>query len=76
MTVNALDRAERHVRDAERCVARLVIIIDELDRDRHPRAAAMAREVLATLEQSFELARYGLERERGLEPQAWHGHFD
>ena len=71
MSVNALIRAERHVRDAERCVARLVIIIEELDADRHPRAAAKAREVMATLEASLELARYGLDRERrerGLEP--------
>jgi hypothetical protein len=40
MTVNALVRAERHVRDAERRIARFIIIIEELDTDRHPRAAA------------------------------------
>ena len=71
MTEDALARAERRVREAERHVAHLIVIIDELDSDRHAEAAAKARDVLATLEHSLELAREALRRERqkrGLEP--------
>ena len=71
MAEDALARAERHVRDAERHVAHLIVIIGELDSDQHPRAAALARQVLATLRQSLELAPEHLRRERqerGLEP--------
>ncbi len=54
---DALARAECHVREAEGHVAHLIAIIEELDRDNHPAAAARARAVLATLRRSLELAR-------------------
>ncbi|MBV8096558.1 MAG: hypothetical protein JO110_25615 [Acetobacteraceae bacterium] len=71
MTEDALARAERHVREAERHVARLAEIVDEMDRDHHPHAAAMARTLLATLQESLQLMREHLRLERqtrGLEP--------
>ena len=61
---DALTQAERHVREAEGRVAHLRAIIEELDRDGHPEAAARARAVLATLRRSLELARERLRLER------------
>ena len=66
-----LAQAERHVREGEEHVARQAAIIDELDRDNHPAAAARARKVLQTLRESLELARGHLRLERqarGLPP--------
>ncbi|MBX6745165.1 MAG: hypothetical protein IRY87_24285 [Acetobacteraceae bacterium] len=61
---DALAQAERHVREAEGHIAHQLRIIEELDRDDHPRAAAMAREVLRTLQRSLELAREHLRLEQ------------
>src|SRR5689334_6503815 len=55
-TESHLAQAERHVREGEARVARLIAIIEELERDGHPKAAARAREVLATIQQSLALA--------------------
>jgi hypothetical protein len=52
-----LARAERHVREGEERVARQLAIIEEMDRDNHPKAAAMAREVLVTLQTILDLMR-------------------
>jgi hypothetical protein len=68
---DALVRAERHVRQAEEHVAHQAAILEELVRNGHQRAVPRAREVLATLQRSLELARehLRLEREaRGLGP--------
>jgi hypothetical protein len=68
---DALAQAERHVREAEAHLAHLVAIIEEVDRDDHPKAADRAKKGLATLRHSLELPRDRLriEREaRGLEP--------
>ncbi|MBV8096596.1 MAG: hypothetical protein JO110_25810 [Acetobacteraceae bacterium] len=71
MTEDALARAQRHVWEAERHVAHLVRIIEELERSPvHGSAAATARKVLGTLQESLRLAREHLSmerRERGLE---------
>jgi hypothetical protein len=61
---DALARAERHVREAERHVAHLAAIVDELDRHNHPEAAERAKKVLATLRRSLELSRDHLRLER------------
>ncbi len=66
-----LAQAERHVRQAEAHVAQQRAIVARLDRDQHGEAATIAREMLATLEHTLELARahLRLERaERGLPP--------
>jgi hypothetical protein len=60
---DALTRAERHVREGEACVAHLIAIIGELDRDRHLEAAERARRVLVTLRESLGLARTCLRME-------------
>ncbi|WP_149539370.1 hypothetical protein [Siccirubricoccus phaeus] len=61
---DALAQSERHVREAEGHVAHQLRVIAELDRDNHPRAAALAREVLGTLQRSLELAREHLRLEQ------------
>lgn len=67
----SLTQSERHVREGEKSVARLIAIAEAMERDNHPYAADRARRVLATLQSSLELARelLRLEREeRGLKP--------
>lgn len=61
---DTLARAERRVREGEERVARQIATVEEMDRDNHPRAAAQARKVLATLERALELARDHLRMER------------
>ncbi|MDO9712490.1 hypothetical protein [Paracraurococcus lichenis] len=61
---NALTQAERHVREGEKRVARQISIIEELDRDNHPEAAARARAMLETLRETLELARAHVQRAR------------
>jgi hypothetical protein len=56
--------AERHVREGEAHVANQRAIAARLERDGHRVAADMARQVLATLEHSLDLARMHLETER------------
>ncbi|WP_207540697.1 hypothetical protein [Sabulicella rubraurantiaca] len=68
---DSLAQAERHVREGEERVTRQRAIVEELERDNHPEAAALGRATLetflATLEQMREHLR--LERKRyGLEP--------
>lgn len=53
---DALAQAERHVREGEQRVARQLAIIEEMRRDNHPSAEAVAREVLVTLGHSLGLA--------------------
>src|SRR3712207_6569594 len=68
---DGLAMVKRHAREAEARVARQEAIIEEMDRDGHPRAAATARKVLATLRRSLGRApeHLRLERERrGLGP--------
>ncbi|MBL6457378.1 hypothetical protein JMJ55_18750 [Belnapia sp. T6] len=67
----SLTPPERHIRDGEESIARLIAIAEAMERDNHPYAADRARRVLATLQSSLDLAReyLRLEREeRGLEP--------
>jgi len=59
-----LTQAERHVREGEGRVAHLVAILAELEADNHPLAADQARQVLATIRRSLELARDHLRIER------------
>jgi hypothetical protein len=54
---DVLATAERHVREGEKRVARQIVIIEEMDRDNHPEAAAMARVVLVTLQNTLSLMR-------------------
>ena len=51
-----LEQAQRHVREGARRIADLKVRIDELERHGHVRAAALARELLQTLEKTQELA--------------------
>ena len=59
-----LSMAQRHVIEAEEHVARQNALIKDLERDTHAKAAEQARVVLRTLQQSLELARDHLRRER------------
>ena len=59
-----LAMAERHVREGEVRVARQLVIIEEMDRDNHPEAAAMGRVVLVTLQATLDLMRGHLRMER------------
>jgi hypothetical protein len=59
-----LAMAERHVREGEVRVARQLVIIEEMDRDNHPEAAAMGRVVLVTLQATLDLMRRHLRTER------------
>lgn len=59
-----LAQAERHVREGEKHVAHLLVILGQLEADGHPAAAERARTVLATLRRSLELARDHLRVER------------
>lgn len=61
---DALAMAQRHVLELEDNVARQEALVAELDREKHPGAAAHAREVLTTFRQSLELAREHLQLER------------
>ena len=54
--------AERHVREAEARIARQREIIVEMDRDKHPQAAKVGRELLNTLLQSLDVAKQHVER--------------
>ncbi|WP_207537653.1 hypothetical protein [Sabulicella rubraurantiaca] len=68
---DALAMAERHVREGEERVARQRAIIEEMERDNHPKAAEIGRSTLQVLLSTLELMRGHLriERERhGLEP--------
>ncbi|MBL6454571.1 hypothetical protein JMJ55_04490 [Belnapia sp. T6] len=60
---DALALADRHVREGEERVTRQLAIIDEMDRDNHPEAAAIARVVLATLQTTLDLMREHLRME-------------
>ncbi len=55
--------ASRHVREGVERIARQHAIIDEMDRNNHPEAAAMAKMVLATLQAPLDLMRERLRME-------------
>ena len=52
-----VEKARRHVREGEERVARLVEIIDEMDRLNHAETAAMGRTILETMRVSLDLRR-------------------
>jgi hypothetical protein len=52
-----LAKAKRHVVEGEQRVTRQRAIIVEMDRDDHPNAAIVARELLGTLDTSLDLMR-------------------
>jgi uncharacterized coiled-coil protein SlyX len=57
--------AEERLAQHEARVARQEQIIVEMDRDNHPKAAAVGRTVLATLQKSLALCRGHVEALRG-----------
>jgi hypothetical protein len=61
---DSLAMAERQVLEGEKYVARQVVIFDELVRDGHEHAAAVAKMVLETLQTRLDLAREHLHLER------------
>jgi len=61
---NHLERAERHVRQGATRIDDLKARIAELELHKHARAAAVARELLHTLEESQKLAIEHLRIER------------
>src|SRR5689334_12085011 len=63
-----LDRAKRHVAEAEAHVARQKQIIDEMERDDHPEAAERARNLLATFCRTLEVMRAHLAELRASTP--------
>ncbi len=52
-----LEMARRHVALGERSLARQEQIVVEMDRDNHPRAAEMARQLLDTMTRYLENAK-------------------
>ena len=61
--------AERHIREGEARIARQIAVIEEMDRDNHPEAAARGRQVLVTLQRTLDLAREHLRIEQDLARQ-------
>jgi hypothetical protein len=59
-----LQQAERHVREGALRIADMESRIDELERDGHANAAALAKQLLQTLEKTQELAIEHLNIER------------
>ena len=53
-----LEMGERHVAEGEVRIARQREIVEEMDRDNHPNAAATARRVLAVMEDSLRLLQH------------------
>jgi hypothetical protein len=66
MAESSIARGERGLRDSEYRVRRLEALIEALDRDGYFLAAPQAREVLATLRRSLDLAHARLRAERAL----------
>lgn len=60
-----LAAAERRLADQEARVARQQRIVEEMERDNHPAAAAMGRTLLATLKKSLALSRNHVKALRG-----------
>lgn len=58
--------AERHIREGEALIARQLAVVEELDRDNHPEAAAKGRVLLATLLQTIGLMREHLRLEQSM----------
>jgi hypothetical protein len=54
--------ARRHVREGEKRVVRVALLIDEMDEEKHPKAAVLARVVLDTMRTSLEFWRRRLIR--------------
>lgn len=50
-----LEMAQRHIAACEVRIARQREIIEEMDRDHHPAAAATARRALAVMEQTLQV---------------------
>jgi hypothetical protein len=44
-----LEIAQRHVREGEKRVVRVALLIDEMDEEKYPKAAALARVALDTM---------------------------
>ena len=57
--------AERHVAEGEARIRRQREIVEEMDRDNHPDAAAMGRRTLAVMEQTLRVLRQHLDLLRG-----------
>lgn len=57
-----IEIAQRHVREGTKRVARMVEIIDEMDRHNHPKTAATGRSVLETMRVALDLAKRHLIR--------------
>lgn len=64
MNEDSVSMARRHVTEAERHVADLKRILEELVQDKHPEQAELARRVLRTMEDSLRLAQDHLAREQ------------
>ena len=60
-----LEMGVRHVAEGEVRIARQRKIVEEMDRDNHPNAAATARRVLAVMEDPLRLLRQHLDMLRG-----------
>jgi|KBSSwiStaDraftv2_1062776.scaffolds.fasta_scaffold3397613_1 hypothetical protein len=60
-----LEMGERHVAEGGVRIARQNEIVDEMDRDDHPAAAARGRRVLATMERTLRVLRQHLKILRG-----------
>jgi Arc/MetJ family transcription regulator len=50
-----LETAQRHVREGERRLIRMAAMIDAIDRDKYPKAAAMGKVLLKTMSTSLDI---------------------
>lgn len=57
-----IEIAQRHVREGAERVARMVQIIDEMDRHNHPKTAATGRSLLETMRVTLDMAKRHLIR--------------
>ena len=55
-----LEMARRHVREGEERLARQMTIVQGLERNNHPEAAALGRKVLETIRSSLDLSKHHL----------------
>jgi hypothetical protein len=64
LSEDALALAERLIHETEGRIARQVVFVEEMGRNNHPDAAAMGREILATLQTSLGPLRHPLRMRR------------
>jgi hypothetical protein len=66
---DSLVMTQRHILEAEGHIARQEALIEELDRDGHPKLAVKAREILETLKTTLRLGQEHLSMQQKMRSQ-------